>query len=508
MRLRPNSACRPVGVCRQSGYTLVEILVATTLTLILMTAVVAVFGGVGDGISKSRRAMEQVDRLRTAAQQLRLDLQGVTVTLDGRPARPEENQGYFEYIEGGILGLPKAINAVTGGTNDTSVGERGDILMFTTRNAARPFLGRYSLSVDSSNPTLQSDVAEVAWFLRGTTLHRRVLLVAPGVAQNQSFASLQKSSTRSYYATNDISVRMVNGLLVPNTLGDLTKRENRFAHVSYAPYYQSPINAFPFDARSWGLLGLPTLAECSSPSWISGWVNGTTPAPSLSSSLPKMSQGIDYWDNSSIANAFGLSGTASIDQYLNQTKQDGVRLADDVILTNVIGFDVKVWEPAWNNGSGGYVDLGYNGVQYNSATLPVPRPPTGPTIPRFDHLGTPKSGLAVNPLAPQTPQQRVYDSYCFSYENEGIYAFNNSGIPQTISFNSANYPQGLGKYPAGTSTNGLDDDGNGIVDDENELITQPPYPVPLRGIQVKIRCYEPDSRQIREVTIENDFLPK
>src|SRR5208283_901168 len=124
--------------------------------------------------------------------------------------------------EGGILSTPLAINDVSGGT-DSSVGERGDILMFTTRNAARPFLGRYALSVDSSNPTLHSDVAEVAWFLRGTTLHRRVLLVAPGVAQNQSFASQQKSS---YYANNDISVRLVNGLLVPNTLGDLTKREN------------------------------------------------------------------------------------------------------------------------------------------------------------------------------------------------------------------------------------------------------------------------------------------
>jgi len=25
---------------------------------------------------------------------------------------------------------------------------------------------------------------------------------------------------------------------------------------------------------------------------------------------------------------------------------------------------------------------------------------------------------------------------------------------------------------------------------------------------VKIRCFEPDSRQVREVTIEQDFLPK
>ena len=36
----------------------------------------------------------------------------------------------------------------------------------------------------------------------------------------------------------------------------------------------------------------------------------------------------------------------------------------------------------------------------------------------------------------------------------------------------------------------------------------PPYPYPLRGIQVKIRAFEPDSKQIREVTVVQDFLPQ
>ncbi len=345
MRLRPKSAFFPVIGTRRSGYTLVEILVAMTLTLVLMTAVVTVFGGVGNGIANSRRAMEQFDRMRTAAQQLRIDLQGVTVTLDGRAGRPEQGRGYLEYIEGGLVsvpqangnpGVPQAINAVTN-VNDLTVGQRGDILMFTTRNVIKPFLGRYQLNTDTTNPTypmLQSDVAEVAWFLRGKTLHRRVLLVAPGVAQNPSFARLSKTS---FFALNDISVRLVNGQLVPNSLGDLTKRENRFAH---------PASTFPFDARAWGLLGLPTLYECSSLTWMSNWVNGTTPpAPSSPPSFSK----IDMWDSADISNRFGLPAGTSPDQYLAQGSNGqgtGVRLADDVILTNVIGFDVKAWDPA------------------------------------------------------------------------------------------------------------------------------------------------------------------
>ena len=59
-----------------------------------------------------------------------------------------------------------------------------------------------------------------------------------------------------------------------------------------------------------------------------------------------------------------------------------------------------------------------------------------------------------------------------------------------------------------SANNGLDDDGNGVVDDNAERTNPPPYPIPLRGIQVKIRTFEPDSRQIREVTVEQTFLPQ
>jgi prepilin-type N-terminal cleavage/methylation domain-containing protein len=485
MSFVPNSVIRPVSRTRCRGYTLIEILVATALTLILMTAVVSVFGGVGDGIAKARRAMDQNDRLRTAIQQLRLDLLGVTVKMDGRPARPEEGGGYLEYIEGGTqatnAAIPQAINAASG-ANDLTVGETGDILMFTTRSAARPFVGRYLLS--QNNGILQSDVAEVCWFLRGTTLHRRVLLVAPGVAQNQNFGQ-QPPST--FFQYNDISARLVNHKLVPNSLVDLTKRENRFAH---------PTAAFPFDARAWGILGLPTLAECSSPTWMSNWINGTTPPPP--SPAPKLPSTMDYWDKQNIATSFGLSsGTLSPDQYLNRAAQDGTRLADDVVLTNVIGFDVKVWEPAPNgpnNNAPGYVDLGYfggNPIPFASYTFPP-----GPYQQRFQH-----PGLYVP--NPQNPNQyglaalgkvpRVYDSGCFGYENEGFIGPNGVAV------------QG------GRSTNGLADSPNPadtVVDNLSEWITCVPYPVPVRGMQIKIRCFDLDSRQIREMTIEHDFLPK
>jgi hypothetical protein len=46
------------------------------------------------------------------------------------------------------------------------------------------------------------------------------------------------------------------------------------------------------------------------------------------------------------------------------------------------------------------------------------------------------------------------------------------------------------------------------VDDIGERETQPPYAVPLQGIQIRIRAFEPGSRQVREVTIIQKFRTK
>ena len=104
--------------------------------------------------------------------------------------------------------------------------------MLTTRSTStgRPFVGRVPTAVNP-NGVISSDVAEVAWFVRGRTLYRRQLLVAPSV-------SLLGVSAAGFYANYDVSVRFQGGRLVANTLGDLTRREYRFAH---------PTDTFPYD---------------------------------------------------------------------------------------------------------------------------------------------------------------------------------------------------------------------------------------------------------------------
>ena len=407
---------------KRPGFTLVEILVATTLALLILGAVITVFGNMTQSIAESRSMLETAEQLRLTATRLQQDLGGITVTMNP-PRKPENNEGYFEYIEGPAT-TASAIAKNTDGTavvNDTTAGDFDDILMFTTRSTGRPFVGKCG-----AGNTTQSDVAEVAWFLRGRTLHRRVLLVRPSVDLSVVAAP--------YYANCDISARIQGGNVVPNTLGDLTRRECRFAHDSANPLqawgWYWTVNGFSNQHPT-----LPTLMECSS----TGWTVNKTPV-NLGTALTNL----DFWtNNSSYRESESVLGTG------------GTRVADDVILNNVIGFDVKAWDPD----ARAYVDLGNGGGAY-----------------RFSGLGGPNSALA----APNTNYARVYDTYSTSH----FYA---------------------------NGANGLDDDTNGVVDDNGEKTgtdRAPPYPCPLRGVQVKIRVFEPDSKQVREVTVVQDFLPQ
>ena len=45
-------------------------------------------------------------------------------------------------------------------------------------------------------------------------------------------------------------------------------------------------------------------------------------------------------------------------------------------------------------------------------------------------------------------------------------------------------------------------------DDLGERETTPPYDKPLRGVQVIIRAYERDSRAIRQVRVNQHFMPE
>ncbi len=81
------------------GFTLIEMLVSLTITLIMMGAVVTLFQVMADSVSASRALIELSDRMRNCRNRLQTDLIGATAKMNP-PMRPEDDAGYFEIIEG------------------------------------------------------------------------------------------------------------------------------------------------------------------------------------------------------------------------------------------------------------------------------------------------------------------------------------------------------------------------------------------------------------------------
>jgi hypothetical protein len=326
--------------------------------------------------------------------------------------------------------------------------------------------------------------------------------------------------------------------LTANTLADLTKPENRYAHrpphvvgpgnldfgarfpfhphffVNYidparpllgSPWW-GPRSGAPYDGGPRGLgLGLPTLGEASCAT--SAYLEPFTVTPS---GIP-----FDAWSN-----PYPWSDVDRATGTINRFLATAARVSEDVILQNVIGFDVKAWDPgapvllATASGQvlmpgdpgyfeglryiyvlgdatytvvslGAYVDLNYacvlgstgltNLVRNTGSVFAGPGITGLPGVNGYRNLGTDPSPN------PTVLRSAVYDTWSTHYERE------------------------LG---TGRGINGFDDNGDGVVDDPGEMEFPPPYAAPLRGIQVKIRCFEPDSRQVREVTVIQEFVTK
>ena len=344
-----------------------------------------------------------------------------------------------------IEGLAKDSDAA----NDTAniAADMDDVLMFTTRSTSGPFVGKF----DSN--TIESPAAEVAWFCK--------------IAANQP----------------------VSGL----TLYNLYRRQLLVtAYVGVEPFL-SGNNSLP-----------GTLATAYATYDISLRLDGTALYPNALSDLTKREN--RFLHAITFPYAF-LSATAP-----NATFDGTAREGEDIVLSNVIGFDVRVFDPEaparQRNGvtlypgdpgyataslagsKGSFVDLG--GVARTSTPVPSRTviggtfAPAGATA--MGSNGMYVSGTSTTWASGASLANPTYDTWSMHYEFNGVDDDRDALIDE--------------------GTNGLDDNNDGLPDDIGEFETSPPYPVPLRGIEVRIRCYEPSSKQVRQTTIRHTFIAR
>jgi len=321
--------------------------------------------------------------------------------------------------------------------------------MFTAASIGKPFTGRFG----SAGSVIESPYAEIAWFcvqatnqpISGTTLynlHRRQVLVMHyvGAGDFHGTNTLPNAFPTTYadlgevQADYELSLRRVGDNAVPNGLSDLTKRENRFLHN-----YSGMISAAAFPYENEFLTNLD-----------------------------------------------------------NDGPLGGTRAGEDIVLTNVIGFDVRVYDPTaeMKDSTVGGVAVSPGDPGYAAATSFSPDAVFGCYV----DIASTGAGVFAggNKDARSQLSGNVYDTWSTHYEVNGVdedydVDYDQDGFPET-------WRTGVDQ-----NVNGVDDDVNGIVDDEQE--TSPPYPYPLRGIEVRIRVYEPKSRQVRQVTVRHTFVP-
>ena len=147
---------------RRHGLTLVELMVASTLGLMLVIGVLEAFRQITDSVTKGRATVQISGQLRNITNVMRADFKGITVqAVPNTPAGA--GMGYFEIIEG--------IDNDFVNTNfglDNLTGDTDDVIMFTSRRLEDPFSGRIEgrlLDSTRNFEIINSSNAEVIYWL-------------------------------------------------------------------------------------------------------------------------------------------------------------------------------------------------------------------------------------------------------------------------------------------------------------------------------------------------------
>jgi type II secretory pathway pseudopilin PulG len=367
---------------RRSAFSLVELLIAMVVTLIVLGAMMALFQYGSVEMKKGRAAVDMTTKLQSVESQLRSDLSQITVEIKPHHRLPSIPKGYFEIVEGPMRDYVSSSYEVSPVHNgDTAyLGDIDDFIAFTIKSPDKPFWQN----------GIASQFAEVAWYVSGRKIHRKIRLVSAGSE---------------------------------NSLTELGYRGKRIGHLNGSYPHTSPLN------------------------------------------------------------------------FSDLSKED---FGAEVLLSNVVAFDIQVFDPDARQylvretisreiiGVADPMDVGavkgIAGGSFDDVSRGA-----------FVDLGSSRIGIPgekpifANPPHPRYGNQAVYDTGTSLYDHNEV---------------------------DDTGSNGVDDDAifggeqNGIVDDASEKESIAPYNERIRGIRIRIRVIDLDTKQVRQLSITQSFVPE
>ncbi|QDU60293.1 hypothetical protein Pan216_11320 [Planctomycetes bacterium Pan216] len=590
------------------GLTLIEALIATTLTLLIMAIFSTLFVAANKGVSDARGVADIDQKVRLALSTIRKDLEHVyLLNLDGEEMTPSDL-----FVDSNRIPNPTTPTTVPQPTNIPSAGyilieenspaakypdasgtwssssftdnqlrqgvdsiglpveiDTDDVLAMTVKDeGVSPetfYWGKVfpaaAVLDDGSSPTasldqlqsgnglIASPFAEVVYFLRPDrtqyattdinnpsappeipatyTLYRRQLLaLSETLVSNLDSVSGGRfninTNSESYYENYDISVRWDGTRLRFNTPQTLAQRRNRFGMI-------------PFGAASTAL-ELPfvpstTFYQNGIHSYGQNWFGRPTQKETTHSGFPQNPMSINLTDTTP------TNGIADAYQDEFDTRQ-----GEDILLTNVVSFDVKVFDDDFLlAGSDSTIDpttdLSTNELDwpavYTSANANTPPHSSVPNA-TIDAPTLTANSLQINPPSPYNASPLLRPDFIdLGYRGSGNgtttnfeqlgYFLNPSGATlRTMGWHEAARWRTSGRGPvfnAGTAAqrnpvstydswwqNNADGTTINWLDSGSANFRPPPYDRPLRGIQIKIRVWEPKSNIVREFTIVHSFL--
>ena len=367
----------------RSGFTLVEMLVAVTLVLIMMTMFAQVFQMAGSSISRQRGLAENDQRSRTLTTIIKADLDkrsyrwvypfaaGEDVSLP--ESHISKRQGYFYLSENSSYNTTDdtlqftVVATITDRNKDETpyYGQAKNLASFGFAN--QPDADDAQLSV---NNTGLSPIAEVAYFVRNGNLYRRQLLIRKPLATAGTNAQPTDSTFNNpngkdlfdgdttlasglshYSATGpfwndfDYSAYLDPAGTVPSAhflgsdsldnsgnlaVGAIAAPYNRFGFSPFIPAWTAVNRGRPKEfaqnASGSGFIGRFTLEECSHSDFH--YPQNTTSGGNIPTD-PSLALTLDTI-TSTVTGPEDFSG--------------GPRRGEDLLMTNVHSFDVQIWD--------------------------------------------------------------------------------------------------------------------------------------------------------------------